>query len=143
MKKSTISRRKFLGTTAAAAAGISVVPFNYSCTGGAQSSKPNSKVNGVQLGLTTYSYRSIPHGLEEVLEYVLKAGVNALEMRRVLEEGLGIPQNPPRAPRGVELTDQEKAERAEAADAAREAQRQFTAHPLSRPPLSFQRPVQI
>jgi sugar phosphate isomerase/epimerase len=125
MKKSSISRRRFLGTTAAAAAGISVVPFNYSCTSRMQGKKPNSKVNGVQLGLTTYSYRSIPHGLEEVLEYVLKAGVNALEMRRVLEEGLGIPQGPPRAPRGVKLSDQEKAERAEAADAAREEQRKW------------------
>ena len=67
MKNSTISRRKFLGTTAAAAAGISVVPLNYSCTSGTK--KPNSKVNGVQLGLTTYSYRTVSHGLEEVLEH--------------------------------------------------------------------------
>ncbi|MCK5731272.1 MAG: twin-arginine translocation signal domain-containing protein [Draconibacterium sp.] len=123
MKNSSISRRNFLGTTAAAAAGISIVPFSYSCSGGAN--KPNSKVNGVQLGLTTYSYRSVSHGLEEVLEYVLKAGVNALEMRRVLEEGLGIPQGPPRAPRGANLSDKEKAERAEAADAAREEQRKW------------------
>lgn len=125
MKKSTISRRKFIGTTTAAAAGISVVPVNYSFTRGMMSKKPNSKVNGVQLGLTTYSYLSMPHSLEEVLEYVLKAGVNALEMRRVLEEGLGIPADPPRARRGVELSDKEKVERAKAADAAREAQRQW------------------
>ena len=125
MKYSTISRRKFIGT-AAAAATVSVVPFNYSCASRTQSNKPNSKVNGVQLGLTTYSYRSISHSLEEVLEYVLKAGVNALEMRRVLEEGLGIPSGPPRRPRGgAELTDTEKAERAEAAAAAREAQHQW------------------
>ena len=124
MKKSTISRRKFIGTAAAAAA-VSVVPFNYSLAYGRQSKKPNSKVNGVQLGLTTYSYLSIPHSLEEVLEYVLKAGVNAVEMRRTLEEGLGIPEGPPRVRRGANLTDKEKAERAEAAKAAREAQRQW------------------
>ena len=125
MKKSSISRRKFLGTTTVAAAGISVIPFNYSCSGGTQNKKPNSKVSGVQLGLTTYSYRSIPHSLEEVLEYVLKAGINALEMRSVLEEGLGIPSGPARTPRGVKLTDKEKAERAEAADAARKKQREW------------------
>jgi len=125
IKKSTISRRKFLGTAAAAAA-VSVVPFNFSCSSGTQSNKPNSKVNGVQLGLTTYSYRSIPHGLEEVLEYILKAGVNAVEMRSVLEEGLGIPSGPPRAPRGgPELTDEERAERTKAAEALREEQRQW------------------
>lgn len=125
MKNSSISRRKFLGTTAAATAGISVVPFNYSFTSGLMNKKPNSKVNGVQLGLTTYSYLSMPHSLEEVLEYTLKAGVNAVEMRRVLEEGLGIPADPPRAPRGAQLSDKEKAERAKAADAAKEAQRQW------------------
>ncbi|NQU55151.1 MAG: sugar phosphate isomerase/epimerase [Bacteroidetes bacterium] len=123
MKKSTFSRRKFLGTTVAAAAGVTVVPFNYSFTN--RTKKPNSKVNGVQLGLTTYSYRSIPHGLEEVLEYVLKAGVNALEMRSVLEEGLGIPAAPRRSRRGAELTDKEKAERVAASEAAREEQRKW------------------
>jgi len=122
MSKSTFSRRKFLGTTAAAAA-VSLVPFNYSFALG--SKKPNSKVNGVQLGLTTYSYRAISHSLPEVLEYVLKAGVNALEMRSVLEEGLGIPPGPARTPRGAQLSDQEKAERAKAAEAAREEQKRW------------------
>jgi sugar phosphate isomerase/epimerase len=122
--KESISRRKFIGTTAAVAAG-SMLPFNYSFAAGRQSKKPNSKVAGVQLGLTTYSYLSIPHSLEQVLEYVVKAGVNAVEMRRTLEEGLGIPQGPPRVRRGANLTDREKAERAEAAKAAREAQRQW------------------
>jgi sugar phosphate isomerase/epimerase len=123
MKKSKISRRKFLGTTAVATAGISVVPFSYSFT--AQKKKPNSKVNGVQLGLTTYSYLRIPHSLEQVLEYVLEAGVNAVEMRGVLEEGLGIPSGPPRGRRGANLTDKERAEIAEAAKAAREEQKQW------------------
>jgi sugar phosphate isomerase/epimerase len=122
MDKAIISRRRFLGTTAAAAA-VSMVPFNFSFAN--SSKKPNSKVNGVQLGLTTYSYRAISHNLEEVLEYVLKAGVNALEMRSVLEEGLGIPPSPSRGRKGEVLSDQEKAERAKAADAAREAQRSW------------------
>src|SRR5659263_654514 len=121
MSNKVISRRKFLETTAAAAA-VSVLPFNYSFATG--SKKPNSKVNGVQLGLTTYSYRTISHNLDEVLEYVLKAGVNALEMRSVLEEGLGIPAGPGRGGRG-DLSDKDKAERAKAADAAREEQRKW------------------
>jgi len=123
MKKNTISRRGFLGTTTAAAAGISIVPFNYSLS--AQRKKPNSKVNGVQLGLTTYSYREIPHSLEEVLEYILEADVNAVEMRHVLEEGLGIPAGPPRQRRGADLTEQERAEMKEAARAAREKQKEW------------------
>ncbi|MEI7421037.1 MAG: TIM barrel protein [Prolixibacteraceae bacterium] len=121
MRNASISRRKFIGTTAAAAA-VSMVPFNFSFASGGK--KPNSKVNGVQLGITTYSYRAISHSLEEVLEYVLKAGVNALEMRSVLEEGLGIPAGPGRGGR-ADLSDKDKAERAKAADAAREAQRKW------------------
>lgn len=124
MKNSTISRRKFLGTAAAAAA-FSMVPINFSCSGGTRTKKPNSKVGGVQLGLTTYSYLSMPHSVEECLQYILQAGINAVEMRSVLEESLGLPKAPPRPPQGVELSEQEKAEYAKARDGLKEAQRQW------------------
>ena len=124
MSKSTISRRKFLGTAAGAAA-LAVVPFNYSFAIGTQTKKPNSKVGGVQLGLTTYSYRSIPHSLEETLQYILKAGVNAVEMRSVLEEGLGLPQGPRRLAPGTVLTEQEKTERANATQNLKETQKKW------------------
>lgn len=125
MKQSAITRRRFLGTAAIGAAG-SAAALGYSFSSGTLRSAPNSKVNGVQLGATTYSYRTIPHSLEEVLDYALQAGINALEMRLVLEEGLGIPEGPRRMRRGgSELSDEERAERAKAAEAAREAQRQW------------------
>jgi hypothetical protein len=122
--KNSISRRRFLGTAAAAAA-FTVVPFNYSPAGSAKLKKPNSKVGGVQLGLTTYCYRSIPHTAEEVLQYVLQSGVNTVEMRSVLEESLGIPQGPPRLARGVEISEQEKAERAKATAGLKDEQRKW------------------
>jgi sugar phosphate isomerase/epimerase len=124
MKDSTFSRRQFLGTTASAAA-LAMMPFNHSFAIGKSTKKPNSKINGVQLGLTTYCYRGISHSLEEVLQYVLTSGVNSLEMRSVLEEGLGIPQAPGRGARGAALSDAEKAERAKAAAEIREAQRKW------------------
>jgi sugar phosphate isomerase/epimerase len=124
MSKSTISRRKFLGTAAGAAA-LAVVPFNFSFAIGTQAKKPNSRVGGVQIGLTTYCYRSISHSLEEVLQYVLKSGVNSLEMRSVLEEGLGIPQAPGRPAPGVVESDAEKAERAKAVAGLKEAQKKW------------------
>jgi sugar phosphate isomerase/epimerase len=124
MENSTFSRRQFLETTASAAA-LAVIPFNHTFAIGKSAKKPNSKVNGVQLGLTTYSYRSIPHSLEEVLQYVLTSGVNTLEMRGVLEEGLGIPQGPPRLAPGTILSDTEKAERAKALAGLKEAQRNW------------------
>jgi sugar phosphate isomerase/epimerase len=124
MKSTTISRRKFLGTTATAVA-FAAVPFNNPFSIGTQTKKPNSKVGGVQLGLTTYCYRSIPHTAEEVLQYVLQSGVNTVEMRSVLEETLGIPQAPARPARGVELSDKEKADRAKVVESLREAQRNW------------------
>jgi sugar phosphate isomerase/epimerase len=124
MNKSTISRRKFLGTAAAATA-FTMIPLSYSCAGSTKTKKPNSKVGGVQLGLTTYSYRSMPHNAEETLQYILQAGVNAVEMRLVLEESLGIPQSPPRPARGVQQSDEEKAAYAKAVEDAREAVRQW------------------
>lgn len=124
MKKSAISRRKFIGTAAGAAA-LAVAPFSYPFSIGTSKKKPNSKVGGVQLGLTTYCYRSIPHSLEEVLQYAITSGVNSLEMRSVLEEGLGIPQAPPRPAAGVVLSDAEKAERAKIMANLREEQKKW------------------
>lgn len=124
MENSTFSRRRFLETSASAAA-LALIPFNHSFAIGQSAKKPNSKINGVQLGLTTYCYRSIPHNLEEVLQYVLASGVSTLEMRSVLEEGLGIPQAPRKLAAGVTLTDAEKAERAKAAAGLKEAQKKW------------------
>ncbi|HOO99568.1 MAG TPA: TIM barrel protein [Bacteroidales bacterium] len=131
MKKATYTRRRFLGTAAAATA-LTVVPFSYSCSSGSKPKKPNSKVGGVQLGCTTYSYRSMPHKVDEVIEYLLLAGISSIELRSVAEEDLGLPTIP-RQPRGQQLTDEERAEFAKAADDAREAQRQWRINmPMSR-----------
>jgi len=123
MKNSKISRRRFLGTAAAVTA-VSAIPFNFTFASGMQNKKPNSKVGGVQLGVTTYSYGSMPHKVDEVIEYLLYAGVNSIELRNVAEEDLGIPQVP-RPARGVELTEQERAEMKKAAEGMREEQRKW------------------
>jgi hypothetical protein len=122
MKNSSISRRKFIGTAAAAAA-LAVVPFNYSLGAGPKKKKPNSRVNGVQLGCTTYSYRGMPHKVDDVIQYLLLAGINSIELRSVAEEDLGLPQMPQR-PRGT-LTDKDKADFARASDEAKEVQRKW------------------
>ena len=124
MKPLKISRRKFLGAASGAAA-LAVLPFNYSLATGTQTRKPNSKVGGVQLGLTTYCYRSIPHKADEVLQYLLQSGVNSVEMRLVLEETLGMPQPLPRVAPGTVLTEKEKADREKYNAGLREAQRNW------------------
>ncbi len=129
MKSTDISRRKFVGT-AVTAAGLVMVPFSFT-EAAPKKKKPNSKVNGVQLGCTTYSYRNMPHKVDDVIQYLLLAGINSIELRSVAEEDLGLPQVPAR-PRGS-LTDKEKADFAKTADEAREKQRQWRLNmPMSR-----------
>ncbi len=115
-----ISRRNFLGTAAAAAA-AAVIPNNFIISSSPAGKKPNSKVNGVQLGCTTYSYRNMPHKVDDVIPYLLLAGINSIELRSVAEEDLGIPQ-PSAVPRG-NLSEQERAEIAKANAGIKEAQR--------------------
>jgi sugar phosphate isomerase/epimerase len=122
MKIRKISRRKFLGAAAATAA-LTAVPLDFSFAIGKQSKKPNSKVGGVQLGCTTYSYRNMPHKVDDVIQYLLMAGINSIELRSVAEEDLGIPQLPAR-PSGI-LTDQEKADFKKVTEASIELQRKW------------------
>lgn len=43
--------------------------------------KPNSLINGVQIGVITYSFRSMPdQSAEATLKYVLDAGISAIEL---------------------------------------------------------------
>lgn len=96
-----ISRRKFLGGTAAAAA-LSVIPFNYSFKSDPTvpqtkpaAGKPNSNFGGVQIGAITYSWRSMPGGVENIIKYCHEAGLSSIElMSNDLEEYLGAPKNP-------------------------------------------------
>jgi sugar phosphate isomerase/epimerase len=123
MKNKTISRRRFIGTAAAATV-LSSVPFNISYASNPQGKKPDSKVGGVQLGVTTYSYGSMPHRVDDCIQYLLYAGVNSIELRNVAEEDLGIPQVQ-RPARGAQLTEKERADLAKAAEGIKEEQRKW------------------
>lgn len=99
MKKSVknLSRREFLGTTAAAASVIFVPSLYGSDVNQAAQKvkKPNSKFGGVQIGAITYSWRSMPGGIENIIKYCQEAGVSSIElMSGDLERFLGAPQNP-------------------------------------------------
>jgi hypothetical protein len=130
MKNSTISRRRFLGTTAAAAAAFAIIPID-SLAIPKKNKKPNSKVGGVQLGCTTYSYRMMPHKVDDVIQYLLLAGINQIELRSVAEEDLGLPQLPQR-PRG-QMSEQERADFAKAQSELKDKQKQWRLSlPMSR-----------
>src|SRR5262245_3099722 len=56
-------------------------------------SKPNSLVNGVQIGTSTYSYRSMPdQSVQGLLKYILANGISAVElMGEPAEQFAGAP----------------------------------------------------
>src|SRR5206468_11998758 len=64
----------------------------------AQAAKPNSLINGVQIGTITYSYRSMPdQSAEATLKYILDSGISAIElMGGPVESFAGAPAGPGR-----------------------------------------------
>lgn len=54
----------------------------------------NSEIEGVQVGVITYSYRSMPEkNLDAILNYVVESGISSVElMGDVVEEYAGIPK---------------------------------------------------
>jgi sugar phosphate isomerase/epimerase len=98
--KGKFSRRKFVGGTAALAA-VSLVPFSISSCNDSKPAvapvpeKPTSIFGGVQIGTITYSWRSMPGGVENVIKYCKEAGLTSIElMSNDVEEFLGAPKNP-------------------------------------------------
>ena len=74
--QSTPSRRSFLaGATAVAAA--SMLPGRLFA---AEEPKPDSNFGGVQIGIITYSYRSMPSSAEQLLKYILECGISSVEL---------------------------------------------------------------
>lgn len=77
------------------------------------SSKPNSKFDGIQIGVITYSYRSMPHDVDKLIDFCLASGISAVElMGDAVEEYAGKPtadfswRSGPRQP----MTDLQKAQ---------------------------------
>jgi sugar phosphate isomerase/epimerase len=97
--KRELSRRKFLGNTAAIAA-FSMIPMNYLgkepvAIKSDAGEKPDSKFGGVQIGAITYSWRSMPGGVDNIIKYCSEAGLSSIElMSNDVEEYLGAPKNP-------------------------------------------------
>lgn len=70
-----ISRRMFVGGAAALAAS----PFLPGLAA-ASDARPNSKFGGVQIGVITYSYRSLPGSAEDLLKYLIQCGISSVEL---------------------------------------------------------------
>jgi len=96
-KHNSMSRRRFLGASGSLLTGMAIGPSVWGAPAIITSyQKPNSLINGVQIGTITYSFRSMPdQSAEATLKYVTDAGINAIElMGDPAESFAGKPENP-------------------------------------------------
>lgn len=108
-----ISRRRFLGTSAAAAALYAVRPATLW-------TPARRDINGVQVGVISYSFRQLPdQSAEDILGYLVDLGLSTVElMGDPAEAYAGAPEGPPwPGRRPSEMSEEERAE----LQAAREA----------------------
>lgn len=92
-----LSRRRFIGTTASLLAGVAAAPSLIAAPNIIRRyNKPGSLINDVQIGVITYSYRSMPdQSAEATLQYVQDSGISAIElMGDPAETFAGKPENP-------------------------------------------------
>lgn len=107
-------RRRFLQQSAFATMGILI---SRSTFGNSLSAiiTPGS-IQGVQVGVITYSFRSLPGSAEQILKYCQDAGITDIElMGDAIEDYAGKPANPvkfpPRVPgQPMKLSDEQKAQ---------------------------------
>ena len=87
-----LSRREFGKLALASVPAATVLGGSDFFTAFAQG-KPNSKIEGVQIGTITYSYRSMQdQSAEATLRYILESGISAVElMGGPIESYAGIP----------------------------------------------------
>lgn len=80
MKTQSVSRRQFIGTGILAAAGMALASKTAFASAILADNKPNSLINGVQIGVITYSFRSMPGSAEQLLKYCQECNINAIEL---------------------------------------------------------------
>jgi sugar phosphate isomerase/epimerase len=114
------SRRNFLFQSSLATLGVLTTTPSvfWAFSPNFWAAKPNSKIKGVQIGVITYSFRSMPSTAENVLEYCIDSGISGIElMGDAAENYAGKPVNPVKMPPFVpgqppKFTDEEKAQMA-------------------------------
>jgi sugar phosphate isomerase/epimerase len=73
------------------------------------SGKPDSKFNGVQIGVITYSWRSMPGTPQDIINYCVQTGINSIElMGDVAEDFAGAPAMPSWPRRGREMSEEQR-----------------------------------
>lgn len=90
------SRRQFLTSASALIAGAAIAPSAWGTPAYIRDlGKPNSVFKGVQVGVITYSFRTMPSSVEDLLRYCQEANVSAVELMGPAAEAFaGAPEAP-------------------------------------------------
>lgn len=114
-----VSRRNFIAMASLTAMG-GLFKINKAW---ALADKPNSKFKGVQIGAITYSFRSMPHDVDKLIQFCIDSNLSAIElMGDSVEEYAGKPKSPidmaqlfrnARPGQRPQLTDEQKAQMAD------------------------------
>ena len=73
--------RRELGKLALAVPAATMLGRSESIFGAFVQAKPNSLIDGVQIGTITYSYRSMPdQSAEATLKYIVDSGISGIEL---------------------------------------------------------------
>jgi sugar phosphate isomerase/epimerase len=89
------TRREFGKLALASLPAAAILGRAESTFGAFAQSKPNSLIDGVQIGTITYSYRSMPdQSAEATLKYIVDSGISAIElMGGPVESFAGVPSS--------------------------------------------------
>jgi sugar phosphate isomerase/epimerase len=80
MKNQNVSRRRFISAGMLAAAGLALTSKSSLARAIFLKGKTDSKIDGVQIGVITYSFRSMPSSIEQLLQYCIECNINAVEL---------------------------------------------------------------
>ena len=88
-----------------------VLTMMIGCSGSGKKTEAESEYQGVQIGVITYSWRSMPSTPEDIIQYCKRTGISSLElMGNIAEDYAGAPARPARPENFRELSDEEKAD---------------------------------
>lgn len=76
-----ISRREFISKSTVTVSGLALSSQAFAVPAIIRHfGKPNSKFHGVQIGVISYSFRSMPSNAEQILKYCLDCNISAIEL---------------------------------------------------------------
>ncbi|HLU94056.1 MAG TPA: sugar phosphate isomerase/epimerase [Membranihabitans sp.] len=91
-KSTNNSRRSFLLKGSLATAGLLLANPAIRASSLNFPTNPESRISGVQVGVITYSYRSMPHDIHQLLKFITESGISAVElMGESVEDYAGKP----------------------------------------------------